>query len=419
MTFFSRLAFAMVWIFVFSIPSEKSVELPGFGTVTRLIGMVAMGLGLLAVLVEQRVRMPASFHAATAVFMLWSGLTLKWTVGQSFTEYRLYTYVQLLAMVFLVWQFAPSERTVRSLLLAYVVGTFVPVLDAARRYLAGTMTYYERYSTTGFDPNDLALSLGLSLPMSYYLWLANRQTGDGRPSMWLSLILPLQMLIVCMGILLTASRGGTLAMLLALSVVFWTRKALTARLRMALLVVVAAAGAAIPVFVPKTTWKRLATFSSEVQEGTLNARTVIWKEGWRAFTRVPFHGVGVGAFPEALAPFFGHPQRVKGFVPVAHNTFLSILVETGVVGFVLFLSMLGMLALSLVRKGGLEMPFGLTTLAVWALGVSSLSWEDRKPMWFVFAILAALCGAKRVLTEVRGTAKQPLAGPRVWEEVIP
>ena len=33
MTYFSRIAFLALWIFVFTVPVEKSVMLPGFGSV--------------------------------------------------------------------------------------------------------------------------------------------------------------------------------------------------------------------------------------------------------------------------------------------------------------------------------------------------------------------------------------------------
>jgi len=33
------------------------------------------------------------------------------------------------------------------------------------------------------------------------------------------------------------------------------------------------------------------------------------------------------------------------------------------------------------------------SLAVWIVGVSSLTWEMRKPTWFFFGLLMAQCGS--------------------------
>ncbi len=414
MSWFSRVAFLVLWIFVFSIPSEKSLELPGFGTYTKLIGFVAIGLGALAVLLERRVRIPTAFHAAMAVYMAWAALSVCWTLSMDWTAFRLNTFFQLFVMVFLIFQLAATESQVHALLNAYVLGAFVPVVETVRNYLSGQMSgYYQRYSLTNTEPNDLAITLALSLPISYYLFLRGRG-----PVRMLYLV---QMFTVCVTVLLTASRAGSVAMLLALSIVLWTGRELTPRMRVGLVAmasVLAAAGAAL---VPVTSWTRLATLGSEVANGTLNSRTVIWGAGWENFVQVPFLGVGAGAYPEGLTHLFGHPRVPVNFTPVAHNTFLSVLVETGLIGFACFACMLAVLVAFAWGMPGPTRQVWLTMLAVWGVAVMSLTWEDRKPTWFIFAILAA---HHAVAQRMPGAAKRPY-GARLtnparslrWEEV--
>jgi hypothetical protein len=381
MTWFSRCAFAVLWVFVCSIPSEKIVDVPGFGTFSKLIGFVAMSVGMLAVLMERRVRVPTAFHTAMAVYMTWTAFTVRWTMSTDWTSFRLNTFLQLFFMVLLIFQLTDTERRVHALLNAYVIGTFVPVVGTVSHYLSGHMSYYQRYSLSNTEPNDLAVTLALSLPISYYLFLQAK--GAVR------LVYVVQMLTVCVNVLLTASRAGSVAMLVGLSILLWTSGELTPRMRAGVVAVTCLLTLGIFALVPVTSWNRLATLGSEVTAGTLNSRTVIWQAGWENFASKSFLGVGAGAFPESVAYLFGRPRFVNDFTPVAHNTFLSVLVETGVIGFGCFAFMLAILVSFAWGMPGLRKPVWLTILAVWGLAVMSLTWEDRKPTWFIFGVLAA------------------------------
>ena len=48
---FRKAAFFLLWLVVFVIPWENGVTIQGFGTITKVVGAVAFGLALLAVLV--------------------------------------------------------------------------------------------------------------------------------------------------------------------------------------------------------------------------------------------------------------------------------------------------------------------------------------------------------------------------------
>src|SRR5262249_45201823 len=148
-----------------------------------------------------------------------------------------------------------------------------------------------RYATTGFDPNDLALTLALSLPMSYYLTL--------RKTRWTRWIYRLQMLLAIGTTFLTASRGGTFCMVIALSLILWTLPSLSKRERIGIIVTAAATAVAAIALVPPTSWKRLGSAAAEVSEGTLNSRTVLWQAGLNEFRDRPFGGIGAGSYPEA------------------------------------------------------------------------------------------------------------------------
>ena len=82
----------------------------------------------------------------------------------------------------------------------------------------------------------------------------------------------------------------------------------------------------------------------EVEGGT--GRTDIWTVGWRMVEDQPLRGVGAGNFPIASIHYLLEPGALlrDDFIvdnpKVAHNTYLNVLAELGVVGLALFLAVI-------------------------------------------------------------------------------
>ena len=134
--------------------------------------------------------------------------------------------------------------------------------------------------------------------------------------------------------------------------------------------------------------QRLATLPGELAGGTFHNRTRIWKAGVRLLQCHAALGVGAGAYPDAVAPSLGR-SPIPDQPYTAHNTFLSVLVETGAAGFLLFGALLAALAFFAWMMAPWERALWLTSLLVWIVGVSTLTWEHRKPTWLLFASIMA------------------------------
>jgi O-antigen ligase len=156
---------------------------------------------------------------------------------------------------------------------------------------------------------------------------------------------------------------------------------------------------------------------SEFERGTLTGRTVIWTAGWEIFRAHPFLGIGANAFRIIVGRVLAEPIRLGDHDPTlpAHNTFLSVLVEQGVIGFTLFCALLGVLVVSLRAMPPFPRRLWIVSLGVWVVGVSSLTWEMRKPTWLFFGLIMAQCGSraqKRPDAETRPRFCQGLLSPR-------
>jgi O-antigen ligase len=382
-----KIAFGSLWLLVFAMPWEDAITISGFGTSVRLIGIVTLGLGVLAVVERGRVRRPALGHIVMALFVALAVLSYLWSLYPEGTLIEAFSYVQLFIMVWLIWELAPGVQEQMHLMRAYVFGTFVSGIDTFYLFLSHQESVYQRYAGAKLDANDLGLIMALSIPMSYYLLIQNH----GR-MVWLY---RMHLILAGTTILLTASRGATLATVVALAIVPLTQARLGGRQRVALLLTVILLIGGILFFVPETSWERLATVPTEFEQGTFTGRTIIWKAGWEIFRVHPFVGIGANAFRVIVSRELAEPIRMGEAdpAPPAHNTFLSVLVEQGVLGFAVFCGMLGALAVSLRGMPPFPQRLWIVSLAVWVVGVSSLTWEMRKPTWFFFGLLMAQCGS--------------------------
>lgn len=394
-------AYVALWIFVFSIPWENFVIIPGVGAISRLMGMLALGIAILAAVMAGRVRRWHPFHFAALLFVIWAGtMLLVLAVGVRLPN-KFYTFVQLFAVIWMIWELAPSHRGVLGLMFAYVTGAYVAALDSIRVY-ATVGALYRRIVAGTFDPNDLAMTLVLGLPMAWYLSLALQ-----RPLLrWVArAYVPIGLFAV----VLTGSRGGMVASIIALTVVPLTMSRLTPGRLMAAVTVLMLSGSLAVIYVPDQVKARLATTRSEVEDVRFGGRFKLWKAGMNAFMDRPITGHGVASFKQTITPQLGMAAQV------AHNSYISVLVEEGLVGFILYTAMFIAAFLAVRTLPFVERRFGMVLMAALCVTMLPLTWEDRKSVWVVLALLVGLAQALRGRRQAAAAASAAWAsagGPR-------
>lgn len=387
-----KAAYAALCGFLFAIPWEGAPLLSGF-TFGRVLGLAALVIALLRLATTWQRRQLSTLHYLMLSFAGFSALSLLWTADWDGTTTRIGTYIQLLIVVWLIWEVATTESRVRGLLRAYVLGISVISIVTIRNFFSGAtaakvnalngIQKWEdtRFSVSGLNENDLGLMLAMSIPMMIYLAIKTR--GQlGKLTLWI------QVVACVSAILLTGSRGalisgGVASLMLPLTIGQLPRaQKLTAGIACA---VVLACGAFV---IPVDIWERLGQISTELTSGTLTHRTVIWTAGLGALRDNAFLGVGSGAYAATVL-------RVIDVPYVAHNTFLSVLVELGFAGALLLAGLLASLFFSTFRMRYVEKCLWLTVLLSWSTGVMALTWEYRKPTWVMFGLLAAHAYARR------------------------
>lgn len=133
--------------------------------------------------------------------------------------------------------------------------------------------------------------------------------------------------------------------------------------------------------IPHYSIERLATTGASISELDLDGRVNIWRHGMNVFSEHPLLGVGSSAFRTAV-----------GIEKVAHNTFISVLVEVGIIGWILFGIILAITFYQAIHQPKLTARFWLTVLLVWALTASFMTWEQRKQTWLILSFVVVSAG---------------------------
>lgn len=192
-----------------------------------------------------------------------------------------------------------------------------------------------------FDPNDLALVLAMSIPFCFYwLW---RGRLLGKSAALLALLLALY------AIHRTGSRGGLVAAALAVALtLFVTQLGHGVRLFVFVGLLAGAAGAT------QTETFRLLLVGLQGQDYNTTAedgRLEIWKRGVGYALSRPLTGVGAECFEIAEGTLSGRAGHLRGVRwSAAHNSFVQIAAETGLIGLALWCLMLASCLIELRRQ---------------------------------------------------------------------
>lgn len=392
-----KAAWGMLLLFAFAIPWEYSLDLgEPVGNVARIAGILLLLVAVPAILQAGRMRTPGPLQWAVLVFFLWFCCSYFWSIDQPQTLTRMRAYFQEMMVVWLAWEFAESPSDLRRLLWAAVAGSWVlALLTLATLVLPDPQAADAfRLAAYGQDPNDVARYLDLGFPFAALLshterhWPARLLAGGYLP-------------VGLIAVLLTASRGGFLAAVAALTGCYVLLLRRRGRVALPALVSLPLLLAAVGYVVPRDSLARIATIYEQIQSGDLNQRMSIWAAGWHAFARAPRLGTGAGTFVSAA----GLPPA-----DTAHNTVLAIAVGGGLFALSLAAAIL-VLAVWAVWKtrGALQLAL-VSALAAWFVSAMVSSAEESRTTWFLVAMIA-LAG--------RFAVEQPEALEACFPEPIP
>jgi len=324
---------------IFAILSFLDTVLPVQGTLSapKLLGLMLMLSWLALVTAGERENRERIFSHPGFLFvlLLFVGWTLLSATWAEHPAAAIETFTRYLPNAFLFLIVFAAVRTRDQLLWvlgAFVVGAFLSGVYGL--LVPPPATDLGRLAGAGGDPNETAAAMVAGLALATALGVAAR----GKPLVRSACAVAG---VICMlALFLTSSRGG----LIALGVALIAAVVLGGRQRGRML---AAAGAAVVV----TVFYFATIAPADVRERVTHpeggtGRVDIWTVGGRMVRDNLVHGVGAGNFPTSSIHYLLEPgvllrdDFIVDTPKVAHNTYLQVLAELGIVGFALFITIL-------------------------------------------------------------------------------
>ena len=361
---------------------EDVIDIGGLGTTgARVVGIILAGLWLVMIVHTGRFRKPHSFHLVFYLFVVWSATSALWSLDFDVTAVRVLTYIQLVGMVLIIWSLYNSPGALRAGLQAYVLGAWVAIVGTVANYVSGTEASYLRYAASGFNVNKLGFILALGIPVAWHLAVTPTRSKIPRA---LQLANYAYLPAAYLAIMLGGSRTALVAALLSLPFVLGSIPRLGLVQRTLILAALISAIFALQSLVPQSSLRRLASTGTSILELDVGGRVQIWREGISLFSEHPLLGIGAGMFRQGVES-----------AASAHNSFLSVLVGLGLIGFALFVTILAIVINEARRAPNAR--FWLTVLLVWAAGASVGTLQIRKQTWLFlnFAVVASSLAVRR------------------------
>lgn len=311
--------------------------------------------------------------------------------GDTFTMTYAQRWVSFLVTVTVLIDVCSREVPVRVPVWASVAGATVAASGALWSFL---IEGSPRATGPLEDPNDLAYVLVSAVPLLLALWLRRpRPDGRERAPRAAQVLFGVLLVLLVLGAAVTVSRGGMIALVVA---VVWltVRGAIAPRVLAAAAVAVVVAGVGLVAGFGDDVGRALSQ-KDQVAASNIDSRALRWEVAATLLPEQPLLGVGPGGFRSHYLAA-SHNAELEEQTPVAHNMYVEVAAELGVLGLAGFVGMIAVALWSAERAvraagpgPGRLLPLAVQT-AVIAVCVAStfLSEQYYMPLW---ALTAAAC----------------------------
>jgi len=293
--------------------------------------------------------------------------------------------LRILLAYLLIVNTVVTEKRLRAVLMAMIVGGLFPAVGTLNGYLHGDLVEGRAHWIGIFgNSNELAYILVMLVPLAAVL------SGQARFS--LRVLFWAAIALYVAAVYLTLSRGALIGLVGVMILLAIRQRGLILKLAMGVLLLGGLAFTA-------ANWTRSDGASN--QGYTFQQRIATIKAGWAMFSAHPLLGVGIDCAIVAFPLYAPDAFKAKGAL-VIHNTIVQALSETGVLGFVPFALLIacGLYhARQVGRSDGLSpsgrrMAVGLE-VSLWGAMICGLS-GGFLLSWFPYLVVGLIASTRQI-----------------------
>lgn len=274
------------------------------------------------------------FWYANAVFLLLAVGSMVWAMSPKLSMVEIASYLKMVLFTYLIVHLVRTPHHLRSLMYVIFAGALATVFLGVMNLLLGIQSvgdnyirgseYMLRFMGTHENPNRAAAYMCSALPLGLF---GVKHARRALKPFW---ILAVAILVVAIFATFSRSVAFPLAMIAGAVLIREVRSRRS-------FVTVAVFVAVALILTPHVWWERVlglgAAFETTTLDWSVYTRLMALNTAWEMFMNHPFTGIGIGNFIVAAA--------YKVFLRiVVHNTYLEVLVGTGIFGLASFLFIL-------------------------------------------------------------------------------
>jgi O-antigen ligase len=306
----------------------------------------------------------------------WSGLDRNWIL----------TFAQLFILMYLAGDLLDKPQKHIVLMTIFAVVSVISAYNAiSRGYIGEDIDASARVGGFAAGANDAARYFVVAMVFVTFLRSKVRQP------FW-RLMMLVAIIITYLGVFFTVSRTGMVLLFFAQLMLFVFQH--EGRQRTQLLVIFGSAFV-LTLLLSNTIIDILQTIIPTITKGTdtVGLRYDLWRAGWLMWLDHPIRGVGIGMYAHNS---YAYMQRLPGVMPrtlVAHNMYVQTLAETGLIGLLLFLSIIYVSFINFRKARMVEEPEITELRNVWLIvfvvmligGITKTDQVD-KLLWMVMGV---------------------------------
>lgn len=310
-------------------------DIPYISSILPLVGFLALfGYLLQKKATPNKTQFQFSrLHGFALLFIIWIFVSNPQAAWPQSGRNWMLTFLQLFLLMYLAGELIDTPKKQQ-----ITMGIFSVCAIVSAFYAIQTGTIGETFDLStraeGFVDNTNAAARYFTVAMVFLSYLRSQLTNR-----FLKIPALVGILVTYLGVFYTLSRTGMLLLFAAQGLIFFMQ---TKGKQKISIIVVFVIGLGILWWLSDNIFGIIQSIFPTIinQEDTFGLRINLWKSGLMMWLDHPIRGVGIGMYPKNLYMYISRLEGYHRSNAVAHNTYIQVLSETGLIGLILFMGML-------------------------------------------------------------------------------